>query len=248
MSNNSPRLTPEQLRSMEEQLRQRLTPEQIAMMRQQMMNNHSQQQQQQQRPSLKSLMHTPPHMVLAPLLITQLADKLYPNVTDKMDEKFRYKSKDELKQRIRKVLFIGNKNVFWLTSKMIHGLMHYDDEVEKPLDVICQPPVANGQVAPGRTCLGWNSQWRSLEKQVGWAGKDDIVALLIAAGADVNGGSHEDSFKDTTLTPIFHASNFGTVDTLRMFVEAGADVYGSERGLKVSILKTMMVSLTYLFT
>ena len=53
--------------------------------------------------------------------------------------------------------------------------------------------------------------------------QEEIVSLLLASGADVNGADGDD------MTPLIHASENGYVDIVELLLKAGADVHAQTR-------------------
>lgn len=191
-----------------------------------------------------NFMHMPPHMVTCPILIPQLVEKLWPVIQTKMDVKYRYKRPEEFVLRLRQVFFSNNYRVFWITVPLLHALLNFDKSSSRQLEKVVQPPVGSndqikGRAPPGFTFLAWSCQWMSLERQVGWQGKDDIVALLIALGADVNSESNVNG-ENPNHSIVFHAAKFGTVETLRLLADAGADFCRREKKTRSSVLKLML--------
>jgi hypothetical protein len=74
--------------------------------------------------------------------------------------------------------------------------------------------------------LFWICQYRFFEAQVDYQGKDDMIALAISAGANVNAVN-----PSNRTTPLFFSMKYSSVRTVEMLVEAGAkvghrDIYG----------------------
>ena len=108
----------------------------------------------------------------------------------------------------------------WLTKPLIQALL---DNTPENVSLQVMPLHHNNNDTKTTTMepqslLHWVCQWKLLQLQCGWRGHDDMVELLLKAGAPVNATT------SLQCTPLFFAVKYGTVDTCRLLLEAGARV------------------------
>lgn len=142
------------------------------------------------------------------LLTPELLEKILARgVTERLN------TRHALKQYLVDLLSEGR--VFRITKTLLEGLEF-------------GPPQINARTAPGESFVGsgepdnptllhWVCQWRML-KSMGWTAGDEMVDMVIKAGADVNA-----TMRNKT-TPLFFAVKYGTLRTVDLLLEAGADI------------------------
>ena len=123
---------------------------------------------------------------------------------------------DVLKFRLERVLFDPDNHVIrWLTVPLVHVLLEGPDSPAW----FCRfaPLHVSESVMERQSLLHWVCQWKLLRLQCGWRGHDDMVHLCLRAGANV----HETLRNG--CTPLFFAVKYGSVDTVRLLLDAGAN-------------------------
>jgi len=167
----------------------------------------------------------PPDISLLEPLVTAIVGRGY-------SSGFGLDSREILTSRLRRVLFETPQDrafcvIGWLINPLVTALLN---NTQDNLSVQIVPYGYNqsketdekdrmvGGMEP-QSLLHWICQWKLLQLQCGWKGHDDMVDLLIHAGADVNA-----QLENTKVTPLFFAVKYASVDTCRLLVEAGANV------------------------
>jgi len=131
-----------------------------------------------------------------------------------------YSDMEELIEGLEETILdsLHNPLTAWLISPLMEGLCTgCRDILSRPVEMTF-PGVPPQTQDLRSTLLHWLCQWRFLVNQFSWKGNDDIVALVIAAGADVNAA------QSSGCTPVFFAVKYGSLRTVRLLVEAGADL------------------------
>lgn len=151
----------------------------------------------------------PPDLALLEPLVKAVEERGY-------SAGFGLDSQEVLKYRLQRVLFDpDNAVITWLTRPLIPALIHGTPELLQkrvtPLNI------QNKAVIEEQTLLHWLCQWKLLQLQCGWKGHDDIVDLLLRAGADPN------ATLANGCTPLFFSVKYATVDTLRLLIDGGAN-------------------------
>lgn len=125
-------------------------------------------------------------------------------------------SRSVLRIRLKRVFFEEeNPVVHWLTRPLVQALIEGPNSQAMKARVV--PLNMKESVMEGQSLLHWLVQWRLLQIQCGWRGHDDMVDLLIRAGADVN------ATLQNGCTPLFFAVKYGTIDTVRCLIQGGAN-------------------------
>ncbi|CAB9513034.1 expressed unknown protein [Seminavis robusta] len=114
-------------------------------------------------------------------------------------------SPEVLHFRLKQVLFDQENHVlFWLTRPLVQALLEGPTSDAWELRVV---PLNLQTVMEGQSLLHWLVQWKLLQLQCGWRGHDDMVDLLIRAGAPV------DATLANGCTPLFFAVNVSVYST-----------------------------------
>lgn len=125
-----------------------------------------------------------------------------------------YASGNSLARRMKEVFtFPLDKAPGWLWKPLFDGLMNGGES----LDVMVVPPAASSGAQP-MPILAWLCQWRSLQKVFSWKGGNDLVSMVLAAGANPNIAMRNGS------TPLFFAVKYGSLETVELLVKYGADL------------------------
>lgn len=119
---------------------------------------------------------------------------------------------NDLKRVITSALEGGNSRLNWLTVPLVQGLLDMPSRFRLWRSVL-QHPIA------GPAPLHFICQWKQLEKMFGWKGRDELVALVVQAGAPVN------AVASNQCTPMFLAVKYGTMETVRLLIEAGVNLH-----------------------
>jgi hypothetical protein len=124
----------------------------------------------------------------------------------------------ELKAYLFRIMQPADK-LAWLTIPLMKGLMHGPPDID--VRIRAPAPVTPNDPWP---LLMWLCQWKLLQKLYGWKGGDDIVAMVIAAGADVHAESPLEKWNAAFL-----AVTYGSPVTLQLLI--GAGIHLQHRGI-----------------
>eukprot|EP00040_Diaphanoeca_grandis_P037607 m.246443 g.246443 ORF g.246443 m.246443 type:complete len:184 (-) comp33847_c2_seq22:2299-2850(-) len=113
-----------------------------------------------------------------------------------------------LAERMLEVFMGSSPECKWLADPMLRGFFDND------FRLLNSQVSFRGQRHP---LLMWACQWKFL-KEIGWQGEDDIVALLINSGVNVNATSNKG------CSALFWAVKYCTVDGVKSLINAGIDV------------------------
>ena len=124
----------------------------------------------------------------------------------------KYSSGNSLVRRMKELFtFPLHKAPDWLWRPLFEGLM----KGGALLDVMVGPP-SGAQLMP---ILAWLCQWRSLQKLWCWKGDNDVVSMVLAAGANPNV-----VMNNGICTSLFFAVKNSSLETIKLLVKYGADL------------------------
>jgi len=127
-----------------------------------------------------------------------------------------YSQGNSMARRLSEVFtFPAGRAPTWLCGPLYEGLLKGGDL----LNIAVSPP----RGAQGMPILTWLCQWMTLKELFHWKGADDMVSLVLAAGADPNIRMKNGS------TPLFFAVKYGCLNTVELLVESGADLTMKDR-------------------
>lgn len=171
----------------------------------------------------------PPHIILEPILLDQMVTFVWNTLRPKLPEQYQrmYHDQNAIRSRLKDVLFDQKlPQVFYLTVPIIATLTN------GPPDCL----TAHAANYPKQSILTHCCHHISLAKNFKWKGRDDFVALLLAAGANPN-LMHE---KFPTKPLIHSASTFGSLETLKLLVSHGVKVDARVPSTGQSCLRDML--------
>ncbi|KAL7546812.1 hypothetical protein ACHAWF_010147 [Thalassiosira exigua] len=114
---------------------------------------------------------------------------------------------EEMFARLWEVM--NNEHMMWLTWPLMRGLAQRDYIDERVHFIDAVEPLS---------ILTWVSQYQYLRAQRNYCGADDMVALVLRAGAAVNLQASNGT------TPIFFAMKYSSARVVEMLLDAGSDV------------------------
>ena len=115
-----------------------------------------------------------------------------------------------LARRLKTVFsFPPGKGPGWLWRPLFDGLMKGSPYI----DTFVEPPTG-GMPMP---ILAWLCQWKSIGGLFHWKGRDEMVSIALAAGADPNVKTKKGS------TPVFFAVKYGSLETVKALANGGAN-------------------------
>jgi len=187
----------------------------------------------QQREMMKKrknlVMSLPPHIILEPILLDQMVTYVWNTLRPKLPEHYlrMYPDQNTVRSRLKDVLFDQQlPQLFYLTIPIISALTNSSPD--------CL--TANAANVPKQSILTLCCQHVSLAKALKWKGRDDFVALLLAAGANPNVTGDKQAMKPIT----FPAGIFGTVETFKLLASHGVKLNAKDATKGLSCLRDML--------
>lgn len=113
--------------------------------------------------------------------------------------------------------FVGNSSLRPFFQALAEGLEKGQPLINRPVPLLAPNP-------DKMPLLFWVCQYGFLNRLLGCRFSDDIVALVLKAGADPNPVR-----ADTQTTPLFFAVKYCSLQTVDMLLEAGANIHHRDR-------------------